>query len=106
MKRSSNLYHNLSLPQEKIREFCQHNHICKFSLFGSALRSDFNLSSDIDVLVEFDPGYRVGLMRMARMENELSELLGRKADMRTPGELSRYFRQEVIDSAVVQYVQR
>lgn len=68
-------------------------------LFGSVLRDDFGPDSDVDVLVEFRPGARVGLIKLAAMELELSAVLGHKVDVRTPAELSRYFRQEVLDSA-------
>jgi len=97
---------NIKIPEERIAEFCKRNHICKLSLFGSVLREDFNLESDIDMLVEFKPGQVVGLLRLAGMEIELSKILGHKADLRTPAELSRYFRQEVCDSAKVLYAQR
>jgi predicted nucleotidyltransferase len=94
----------IQLPQTKIVEFCQRYHIHKLSLFGSILREDFGPSSDVDFLVEFEPDYIPGLIRLAGMELELSEIIGRKADLRTPGDLSRYFRQKVLDSAIVQYV--
>jgi hypothetical protein len=94
---------NLSIPQDKIAAFCRRHHIRKLSLFGSVLRDDFGPGSDVDVLVEFEPGYRIGLIRLAGVEIELSQLLGRKVDLRTPAELSRYFRQEVVRSAEVLY---
>ena len=72
-------------------------------MFGSALRSDFGPESDIDLLVEFEPGRTPGLLGMAGMELDLSRMFGRKVDLRTPGDLSRYFRQHVIDEAQVQY---
>jgi predicted nucleotidyltransferase len=97
---------HLTIPQEQIADFCRRHHIQRLSLFGSVLRDDFRPDSDIDVLVEFEPGHTPGFIRLAGMELELSALLGRKADMRTPGELSRYFRQEVLDSAQVQYEQK
>jgi hypothetical protein len=76
------------------------------SLFGSALRGDFSEESDIDVLVEFEPGHAPGLLGMARLERELSRILGgRKVDLRTPEDLSRYFRDEVLREAEVQYAQ-
>lgn len=93
-----------NLDRERIAEFCRRNHIRKLSLFGSILRKDFRVDSDVDVLVEFEPGYRVGLIRMAAMENDLSRMIGRKVDMRTPQDLSRYFRDKVVSSAEVQYV--
>ncbi len=97
---------NIQLPPDKIAEFCRRNRIRKLSLFGSALRSDFRSDSDIDLLVEFQPGPAPSLFDLARMERELSTLLGgRKIDLRTPQELSRYFREEVLSSANVQYAE-
>lgn len=98
---------SLKIPvdQNKIADFCRRHHIKTLSFFGSALREDFRSDSDVDVLVEFEPGYSVGLIYLAGMELELSRILGRKADLRTPAELSRYFRQEVLESAQVQYAQ-
>ena len=94
------------LPKEQIADFCRRRHIRRLAIFGSALRSDFNESSDIDILVEFEPEHSPGLFGMARMERELSALLGgRKVDLRTPEDLSRYFRQEVLNEAEVQYAQ-
>jgi predicted nucleotidyltransferase len=93
----------IELDREKIADFCRRNHIRKLALFGSVLREDFGPESDLDVLVEFEPGAVVGLFAMARMERELGELIGRKADLRTPEDLSRYFRDEVVASAVTQY---
>ncbi len=94
---------NIQLPHDKIREFCRKHHIRKLSLFGSVLRDDFRTDSDVDVLVEFEPGHVPGFITMAGMEIELSGILGRKVDLRTPAELSRYFRQQVLDTAEVQY---
>ena len=97
---------SIELPRDKIAEFCKRNRIRKLSLFGSALRADLRENSDIDLLVEFQPGPVPSLIDLARMERELSSLLdGRKVDLRTPQELSRYFRQEVLSSASVQYAE-
>ena len=94
----------IKIPSEKIAEFCKNNHICKLSLFGSVLRSDFRSDSDIDFLVEFETGKVPGLIGLSRMERELSKILGgRKVDLRTPQDLSKYFRQEVLTHAEVQY---
>lgn len=93
----------IDIDQEKIAVFCQRHHIRKLALFGSVLREDFRPDSDVDVLIELEPGYPVGLIRLAGMERELSGILGRKADLRTPADLSRYFRQAVLDLAEVQY---
>ncbi len=95
----------IEIPNHQLVEFCQRHHICKLALFGSVLREDFTPESDVDWLVEFEPGQVPGYIRLASMEGELSEMIGRKADLRTANELSRYFRQDVLDSAVMQYVQ-
>ena len=96
----------IKLPKERIASFCQERHIQRLAVFGSALRPDFRPDSDIDILVEFEPGHIPGLFGIARMERELSSLLeGRKVDLRTPEDLSRYFRQRVLDEAEVQYAQ-
>lgn len=94
----------LSIPQEQIAAFCQKHGIRRLSIFGSALREDFRPDSDVDVLVEFEPDRIPTLFDIAGMEQELSSLLnGRKVDLRTPGDLSRYFRQQVMEEAEVQY---
>ncbi len=95
----------ISIPADEINSFCKRNHIRKLSFFGSVLRDDFKPTSDVDVLVEFEPGQTVGFFRLAEMEMELSGILGRKVDLRTPMELSRYFRQDVLDSAKVAYAE-
>lgn len=96
----------IQIPQQQLSEFCQRHHIRKLALFGSVLREDFSPESDVDFLVEFEPGTRVTYLDMARMERELTEILdGRKVDLRTPAELSRFFRQSVLETAVVQYDQ-
>jgi predicted nucleotidyltransferase len=93
------------LPIKKIEEFCKRNHIRRLSLFGSALRGDAGPDSDIDFLIEFHPDHIPGLIKLAGMEIELSEILGRKVDLRTPQDLSHYFRQEVLNSAELQYAE-
>ncbi len=95
---------NITIPSETITLFCQRYHIQKLSFFGSVLRADFSPESDIDILVEFDSQHIPRLIRLSAMELELSEIFQRKVDLRTPEDLSYYFRQEVIDSAIVQYV--
>ncbi len=95
---------HIVIPKDKIAEFCRKHHIRKLSLFGSVLRDDFGPDSDVDVLVEFEPGHVPGLIRIAALEIELSDILGYKVDFRTPAELSRYFRQRVMDMAESQYV--
>jgi len=94
----------IDISDEQLAEFCRKHHIQRLALFGSVLRDDFEPSSDVDVLVEFDPNHLPGLIGLSGMELELGELIGRKVDLRTPQDLSRYFRQEVIDSAEVRYV--
>jgi uncharacterized protein len=97
---------NLEIRREEIADFCRRHHISKLSLFGSVLRADFRPTSDVDVLVEFEPECVPGLFSLARMERELSALMGnRKVDLRTPQDLSRYFRDEVLATAEVQYAQ-
>jgi hypothetical protein len=93
----------IDLPKREIEKFCKKHHIKTLSLFGSALRDDFTPESDVDVLVEFEPGQVVGFFRLSGIEIELSNIIKRKVDLRTPAELSRYFRQEVLDTAEVQY---
>ena len=93
----------IDIPKEKIAEFCRRNRIRRLALFGSVLRGDFRPDSDVDVLVEFEPGARVGMLRLAGMEIELSGLLGRKVDLNTPGFLCDYFRDQVLAEAEVQY---
>lgn len=91
------------VSHEKLEDFCRRRHIRKLAFFGSVLRSDFRPSSDVDVLVEFEPEHIPGLA-FFEMEAELSRLLGREVDLQTPQFLSPYFRQEVLAEAEVQYV--
>jgi predicted nucleotidyltransferase len=96
----------IKIPQANIAAFCQRHHIRRLALFGSVLRDDFRPDSDIDVLVEFGAGHTPGLIRLAGMEFELSELLGgRRVDLNTPMCLSPYFRDEVLEEAEVLYAQ-
>jgi hypothetical protein len=91
------------LDQKKLAAFCRRYHVRKLSLFGSVLTDRFGPQSDVDVLVEFEPHRGQGYLGLARMQRELSTLVGRNVDLRTPLELSRYFRDEVLSSAQVQY---
>jgi len=93
----------INITQEKIINFCQRNQIRKFALYGSVLRDDFRPDSDIDILIELEPYHQVGLMQMAKMEIELSKLMGRKVDLRTPQDLSKYFRDKVMTTAKILY---
>lgn len=93
----------ISIPIAELEAFCQQHHIRKLSLFGSVLRDDFTPDSDIDVLVEFEEGTPIGLIRFSQIELELSALLGRKVDLNTPQDLSDFFRDKVLASAQVLY---
>jgi len=95
----------IDLSEDKIKEFCQRNRIHRLSLFGSVLREDFGPESDIDVLVEFEPGTNVGLITLAGMEIELGQMLGYKVEIHTVKGLNPHFRDEVLDQAEVQYEQ-
>ncbi len=95
---------NIAVPHARIAEFCRKHGIRRLAVFGSALRDDFGPDSDIDLLVEFEPDRIPTLFDVAGMEQELSALFGgRKVDLRTPEDLSRYFRQQVLAEAEVQY---
>lgn len=94
---------HIDIPRAELAAFCRRNRIRRLSLFGSVLREDFRPDSDVDVLVEFEPDAHVGMLRLAGMEIELSEILGRKVDLNTPGFLSRYYRDQVLAEAEVQY---
>ena len=98
--------HGIEMPGEKIVEFCKRNHIRRLALFGSILQDEFHPDSDVDMLVEFETGQTPSLFKMAGLEIELTKLIGRKVDLRTPAELSRYFREEVISHSEVQYEER
>ena len=95
---------NVVVVEQVLHQFYKRNFIVKLSLFGSVLRADFTDESDIDVLVEFEADRTPTFLSLARMERELSELLdGRKIDLRTPEELSPYFRDKVMREAMIQY---
>jgi predicted nucleotidyltransferase len=89
---------------ESLRIYCRDHHVRRLSLFGSHAKGTANVDSDIDLLVEFEGGMEPGLIGLAEMESELSAMMGgRTVDLRTPRELSRHFRDEVLRDAVVQY---
>ncbi len=94
----------IHLSQEEIKDFCQRHSMRKLSLFGSVLRDDFTRESDVDVLVEFEPGKTPGLA-IITMEYELSNIINRQIDLRTSADLSRYFREQVLAEAMVIYEQ-
>jgi uncharacterized protein len=94
----------LPIRQSVLEHFCRKHDIRRLALFGSVLKGTARADSDIDLLVEFEPGREPGLMALARMENELAQLLGgKRVDLRTAEDLSRYFREEVVRTAEVQY---
>lgn len=94
----------IPVPRKQIAAVCQRYHIHTLALFGSVLCEDFSPESDVDVLVEFEPGRTPGFFTLARIARELSPLLGgREVDLRTPQDLSQYFRDEVVSSAFLIY---
>ncbi len=96
----------ISIDRKSIADFCRRHHITKLSLFGSVLRDDFAPESDVDVLVEFEPGHVPGFLRLGRMERDLSGLMGgHKIDLLTPGFLIRRIRERVVAAAEVQYAE-
>lgn len=95
----------IDVPFEQLAEFCRRYRVRKLAFFGSVLRDDFAPDSDVDVLVEFEPDARVGLIGFARMESELSHILQRKVDLNTPNFLSPYFLDEVLRKAEPVYEQ-
>jgi predicted nucleotidyltransferase len=94
----------ISVDKSAVEAFCRKHHIRRLALFGSVLRDDFREDSDVDVLVEFQPGHTPGFAFFG-IQDELSELLGRKVDLNTPGFLSRYFRDRVMAEAEVEYAE-
>ena len=93
----------VSVDRERLAQFCRQNGVRRLAVFGSALRDDFGPGSDVDVLVEFEPGRTPGLS-FFRMQEELSQLFGRVVDLHTPASLSRYFRNQVLSEAEDQFV--
>jgi hypothetical protein len=91
------------IPREQLAELSQRRHIRRLALFGSVLRDDFHPNSDVDVLVEFEPGHVPGFIGMAETELEISRILGRKVDLRTAAEPSRHFRRQVLQEAETVY---
>jgi hypothetical protein len=94
---------HIHIDRHQVAEFCRRHHIRKFAFFGSVLRDDFRPDSDVDVLIEFEPGHVPGLFELMAMQLEFSDMIGREADFRLPGDLSRYFRDRVIAEAEVLY---
>ena len=94
---------HIHIPEAALADLCRRYAVRRLSLFGSVLRPDFTPQSDVDVLVELTPGHSIGLIRLAAFQRELSHLIGRTVDVRTPADLSPYFRDDVLRSAVEQY---
>jgi uncharacterized protein len=95
---------HLAIAEDQLARFCRKQHIRRLSLFGSTLAGTARPDSDIDLLVEFDPGCEPGLLGLASMEAELASMLGgKKVDLRTPQDLSRFFRDQILQTAEVQY---
>lgn len=92
----------IPLPEREIAEFCRRHHIRRLALFGSVLRADFRPESDVDVLVQFEPGRAPG-WEFFGMQEELARILGRKVDLNTPGFLSAFFRDRVLAEARTVY---
>ena len=97
------MHPSLNIDEATLTRFCEKNHIRRLALFGSHLKGTAGPAGDIDLLVEFDREHIPGLLGIAGMEIELSDILGRKVDLRTAGDLSRYFRDEIVRMAKVQY---
>ena len=95
----------IQIPKKEIVEFCRKHNIQSLSLFGSVLNDDFGPNSDVDVLVEFKAGTRIGLIRLTGLEFELSEIIGRKVDLNTPDFISKYYRSRVMVEKEVQYAE-
>lgn len=91
------------IDEETAANFCLRHGIRRLSLFGSVLRPDFRAESDVDVLIEFEPEQTPGFLALSEMQDELTSLIGRKVDLRTPEDLSHYFRDEVLAEAEVRY---
>lgn len=94
---------NIAFDPNQVAEFCRRNLVRRLSFFGSVIREDFRPDSDVDVLIEFEQDCEPGLFALSRMERELSGIIGHKVDLRTPEDLSCYFRDHVVRHARVQY---
>jgi len=96
----------INLPVQAIEQYCESQPIQKLSVFGSVLRDDFTVDSDIDLLAEFQPSAKITYFDLFEMQEAFSSMIGRTVDLRTPQELSLYFRQDVLDNAMVIYERR
>lgn len=97
------MHARIDIPQGPLARICKKYHIRRLALFGSVLGDHFGPDSDVDMLVVFDPEHVPGLLGLARLERELSQVVGRRVDVRTPADLSRYFRDDVLSQAQTQY---
>jgi len=95
----------IEIPQERLAEYCRKHRIRNLALFGSVLTDDFGPDSDVDVLVEFKVGTRIGMIRLARIESELSEIIGRRVDLNTLGFINKRYRSRVLMEKEVQYAE-
>jgi uncharacterized protein len=100
---SPRMPHRIEFDRQRLGDLCRRRHVRRLALFGSVLRDDFGPASDVDVLVEFEPGYVPGFA-FFELEEELTALIGRRVDLHTPGSVSRYFRERVLREAQNQYV--
>jgi len=95
----------IKIPKSWIEKFCKAHHIIKMALFGSVLSDHFSEKSDVDILVEFDPQHIPGLFGIVKMKEELSKNIGREVDLRTPEDISKFFRKEVMQQSYLLYGQ-
>ncbi len=93
----------IEIEKNVLDNYCKKNGIKKISLYGSYLKNTYNKESDVDLLVEFEDDTEYGLLDVARIERELTNMIGKKVDLRTPEELSKYFRENIIKEAEVKY---
>jgi predicted nucleotidyltransferase len=100
---TANATQQVHLDRSVLARFCQSHHIRRLALFGSQLKGTAGPESDVDLLVEFDPAHMPGLLAVAAMELELSDIVGRKVELRTARDLSKHFRDEVVRTAEVRY---
>jgi len=94
---------NINIDESQLGDFCRKYHITRLAFFGSVLRDDFRPDSDVDVLVDFDPKHIPGMMFFGEMPDNLSNIIGRRVDLRTPQCLSKYIRERVVKESQVLY---
>jgi len=91
--------HGINFPEDQLAAFCDQHRVSRLSLFGSILRDDFSPDSDVDILIEFEPGVRMGLFKFMGLAMELEKIVGRKVDLREAEDLSPLFRMRVVKGA-------